>query len=102
VDLAYFVRDYFKNRSFGKLASTKFIFADALVEVRKALKNVVSGVDDTIQEYCSKLEDLKEEFRAWLAVVTGVAVAQMETIMAETEIKVVRVLKVLEDTGAWI
>jgi transcriptional regulatory protein LevR len=65
------------------------------VIVKRALKNIVSNVDETIQEYTTKLEGLKEEFQLRLALHTGTAVERVE-------VTVIRVLAEIKQLCEYI
>jgi hypothetical protein len=65
--------------------------------VKRAVRNQLSGADDTIKDYRARLDELKDEFLARLSLQTGANVAQTGGVVAQTEIKIVRVLEVVED-----
>jgi hypothetical protein len=58
--------------------------------VKRALKNKLSGADESIEEYRDKLVALKDEFGIRLSLETGTIVARTEEITMRTELIVQR------------
>jgi hypothetical protein len=62
----------------------------------------VSNVDDTIEEYTTTLEGLKEEFQFRLALHAGTAAVQTGATVKRVEVTVIRVLVEIEQLCEYI